>query len=83
MKTNPLTLIRENAGLSRRQFGLALGIGYAKVAALETGYVRTLGRAGEGLARLGHNPARVQDDLAKWLAAQATTITGANNGERP
>jgi|AntAceMinimDraft_16_1070373.scaffolds.fasta_scaffold04027_6 transcriptional regulator with XRE-family HTH domain len=39
---NPITEVREELGLSRRQFALAAGVGYAELWRSEAGYARSL-----------------------------------------
>ena len=39
---NPITKVREELGLSRHQFALAAGIGYAELWRSESGYARSL-----------------------------------------
>lgn len=64
---NPVTAVREEMGLSRQQFALALGVSYSVLAAHEVGLpARMAPQVRRGLDRLGLDGERLAQDYAAW-----------------
>lgn len=65
--TNPITRVREDRGLGRRAFALALGVSYNAVHSHEQGLpARVQPAILEGLKRLGINTEHVARDYVIW-----------------
>lgn len=72
---NPIAALRENQGMDRARFALALGVSYSQLYAHEAGLVRQVQRAVlAGLARLGYDPAQVSQEYEAWRQTQREAL---------
>lgn len=64
---NPVIEARERAGMSRKQFALALGVSYSVLAAHEVGLPGAMApQVRRGLAALGLDAEKLAQEYAEW-----------------
>jgi len=68
MQKNPILTVRENAGLTRREFSQRAGLTYQTTMTLEKGYNHTLRpETAQRIAEVAKcDPAKLQEDFKRW-----------------
>jgi transcriptional regulator with XRE-family HTH domain len=73
--TNPITLLREKTGLSRKDFAMLLNVNYSVVTGLETGIKNKVPTSmKEALRKLNMDPESLDRDYALWRQEQREKI---------
>jgi len=79
---NPITKAREELGLSRRQFALAAGIGYAELFRSESGYARSLHPELIHLLKQMGYAGHPGNEYARWREELGKVIRSGANEKR-